>query len=60
MNGFVNRDELIEGVVLFLCGGGTVALSLQMPIGTFRMAGSGLFPLCLVIAFVRPDILEKD
>ena len=24
-------------------------LSLQMPIGTFRMAGSGLFPLCLGI-----------
>jgi hypothetical protein len=41
------RGEMIEGGVLFLCGGVTVVLSLQMPMGTFRMPGSGLFPLCL-------------
>jgi small-conductance mechanosensitive channel len=43
----MKRDELIEGVFIFLCGGITAMLSLQMPLGTFRMAGSGLFPLCL-------------
>ena len=53
----MKRDEIIEGVVLFLCGAGTVALSLQMPIGTFRMAGSGLFPLCLGIALMLSDTI---
>jgi putative tricarboxylic transport membrane protein len=63
----MKRGELIEGGVLFLCGGITVALSLQMPIGTFRMAGSGLFPLCLGIAlmllallYFANLLLEKD
>jgi hypothetical protein len=36
-------------VVIFLFGGATVLLSLKMPIGTFRMAGTGLFPLGLGI-----------
>jgi len=53
----MKRGEMIEGIVLFLCGGGTVALSLQMPIGTFRMAGSGLFPLCLGIALMLLALL---
>ena len=53
----MKRDEIIEGIVLFLCGGGTVVLSLQMPIGTFRMAGSGLFPLCLGIALMLLALL---
>ncbi len=53
----MKRDEIIEGVVLFLCGGTTVILSLQMPIGTFRMAGSGLFPLCLGIALMLLALL---
>lgn len=53
----MKRDEVIEGVVIFLCGGVTVALSLQMPIGTFRMAGSGLFPLCLGIALMLLALL---
>ena len=57
MKGFMKRDEMIEGVVLFLCGGVTVALSLQMPIGTFRMAGAGLFPLCLGIALMLLALL---
>ncbi len=53
----MKRDEMIEGGVLFLCGGVTVALSLQMPIGTFRMAGSGLFPLCLGIILMLLALL---
>ena len=63
----MKRDKLIEGVVLFLCGGGTVVLSLWMPIGTFRMAGSGLFPLCLgiilmllALLYLANLLLQKD
>jgi putative tricarboxylic transport membrane protein len=43
----VNRDELAGGVLIFLFGAVTSYVSLKMPIGTFRAAGSGLFPLCL-------------
>ena len=53
----MRRDEMIEGVVIFLCGGITAMLSLQMPIGTFRMAGSGLFPLCLGILLMILSLL---
>jgi len=63
----MKRDNVIEGVFIFLCGGITAMLSLQMPIGTFRMAGSGLFPLCLGIALMLLALLylanllfEKD
>ena len=45
----MNRDEIIVGVVIFLFGGITAILSLRMPIGTFRMAGTGMFPLFLGI-----------
>jgi hypothetical protein len=45
----MKRDELIGCGVVFLFGGTTAVLSLSMPLGTFRMAGSGLFPLCLGI-----------
>ena len=45
----LNKDEVIPGVVIFLFGGITTLLSLKMPIGTFRMAGTGMFPLCLGI-----------
>jgi len=45
----VKKDEVVGAVVVFLFGGVTVLLSLQMPLGTFRMAGTGLFPLCLGI-----------
>ena len=34
---------------MFLFGGVTVFFSLRMPVGTFRAAGSGLFPLGLGI-----------
>ena len=63
----MRKAELIEGVVLFLCGGGTVALSLEMPLGTFRVAGSGLFPLCLgiilmllALLYLANLLLQKD
>lgn len=45
----MKRDEIAGGVVIFLFGMATALLSLGMPIGTFRMAGTGLFPLCLGI-----------
>jgi hypothetical protein len=45
----LKRDEAIGGVILFLFGGITTLLSLRMPIGTFRAAGTGLFPLLLGI-----------
>ena len=48
----MNRDEMAGGVVIFLFGAVTVLLSLRMPIGTFRSAGSGMFPLCLGILLV--------
>ena len=45
----MKKDEVVGAVVVFLFGGLTVLLSLQMPLGDFRMAGTGLFPLCLGI-----------
>jgi len=34
-------------LVILLFGTATALASLQLPLGTFRMAGSGLIPLCL-------------
>ena len=45
----MNRDEATGGMVIFLFGVISTLLSLRMPIGTFRAAGTGLFPLCLGI-----------
>lgn len=45
----MRKDEIVVGMVIFIFGGVTAALSLKLPIGTFRMAGTGLFPLCLGI-----------
>lgn len=45
----MKRDEWIGGIVIFIFGAITVLLSLRMPVGTFRMAGAGMFPLCLGI-----------
>ena len=53
----MKRDELIGCGIVFLFGGITAVLSLQMPIGTFRMAGSGLFPLCLGILLMILSLL---
>ena len=43
------KREVLGGGSIFLFGAVTTILSAQMPIGTFRAAGSGLFPLCLGI-----------
>ena len=53
----MKRHDLIGGGIVFLFGGITAVLSLQMPIGTFRMAGSGLFPLCLGILLMFLSLL---
>jgi hypothetical protein len=53
----MKRDELIGCGIVFLFGGITAFLSLKMPIGTFRMAGSGLFPLCLGILLMVLSLL---
>jgi putative tricarboxylic transport membrane protein len=53
----MKRDELIGCGIVFLFGGITAILSLQMPIGTFRMAGAGLFPLCLGILLMILSLL---
>jgi hypothetical protein len=45
----LDRNEVIGGTLIFLFGAVTVYFSLRMPIGTFRAAGSGLFPLGLGI-----------
>ena len=45
----MKRDEIIVGIVIFIFGGITALLSLKMPIGTFRIAGTGMFPLILGI-----------
>ena len=45
----MNRDEVVPGIVILLFGAITTLFSLKMPIGTFRMAGTGMFPLCLGI-----------
>jgi putative tricarboxylic transport membrane protein len=48
----VNRNDALGGALIFLFGALTVYLSLRMPLGTFRAAGPGLFPLCLGILLV--------
>jgi len=45
----LNRDEFLGGIVLFIFGAITLVFSLKMPIGTFRMPGTGMFPLLLGI-----------
>jgi putative tricarboxylic transport membrane protein len=45
----MKRDEIVVGIVIFLFGAITTLLSLRMPVGTFRMAGTGMFPLILGI-----------
>jgi putative tricarboxylic transport membrane protein len=47
--GMMNRDEMVVGIVIFIFGGISALLSLRMPIGTFRMGGTGMFPLFLGI-----------
>jgi len=45
----MKKDEIFGAAVLFLFGALTTILSLGMEIGTFRTAGTGMFPLCLGI-----------
>ena len=45
----LKRDEIIAGMVIFIFGGVIAVLSLRMPIGIFRMPGTGMFPLILGI-----------
>ena len=45
----MKRHEAIVGMVLLLFGMVTIILALRMPIGTFRAAGTGMFPLILGI-----------
>ncbi len=53
----MKRDEIIAGIVILIFGGITVILSLRMPIGTFRAAGTGLFPLLLGILLMILSVL---
>ena len=53
----MKRDDLIGCGIVFLFGGITAILSLRMPMGTFRMAGSGLFPFCLGILLMGLSLL---
>ena len=45
----MKKGDILGAVILFFFGGITTLLSLHLPLGTFRMAGTGLFPLCLGI-----------
>jgi len=49
--------DVLGAVVFFLFGAVTTILSVQMPIGTLRAAGSGLFPLCLGILLMALSAL---
>ena len=53
----MNRDEVIGGALLLLFGAVTAYFSLRMPVGTFRAAGSGLFPLGLGILLMGLSIV---
>ncbi len=53
----MNREEVIGGTLIFLFGAVTAYFSLRMPLGTFRAAGSGLFPLGLAILLMVLSIV---
>lgn len=53
----MKRDDIFWGLVLFLFGALTSVLSLRMPVGNFRAAGSGLFPLCLGLLLMVLSVL---
>ena len=52
----LRRDETMGAIVPLVFGLVTVILSLRMPIGTFRAAGTGLFPLSLGILLMTLSI----
>jgi putative tricarboxylic transport membrane protein len=45
--GAADRSRVAAGLVFMAVALLTIGLSLRMPVGTFRSAGPGLFPLCL-------------
>lgn len=45
--GAADRPRVAAGLVFMVVALLTIGLSLRMPVGTFRTAGPGLFPLCL-------------
>ncbi len=53
----MNRDEAIGGILIFLFGAATAYFSANASIGTFRAAGSGLFPLGLGILLMGLSIV---
>jgi putative tricarboxylic transport membrane protein len=53
----LNRDEAVGGILIFLFGAATAYFSLRIPLGTFRAAGSGLFPLGLGILLMGLSIV---
>ena len=54
----MDKDETAGGLLIFLFGAFTCYFSLRMPIGTFRAAGSGLFPLGLGILLMGLSIVQ--
>ena len=53
----MNRHEAIGAGVLFVFGAVTAVLSLNLSMGTFRNAGSGMFPFCLGLLLMILSIL---
>ena len=53
----MNRHEAIGAGVLFVFGAATTVLSLSLSMGTFRNAGSGMFPFCLGLLLMILSIL---
>jgi len=53
----LNREEVIGGALMLLFGAVTAYFSLRMPVGTFRAAGSGLFPLGLGLLLMGLSIV---
>jgi putative tricarboxylic transport membrane protein len=68
----LKRSDAVGGVLIFIFGTVTAYLSLKMPIGSFRLPGPGMFPLCLglllmvlssvfaVGAFLRHQQMEEE
>jgi len=54
----MKMDELTGAIIVFLFGGATTVLSAQIPLGTFRMAGPGLFPICLGIILMALALIH--
>lgn len=48
----MKQGETVGGIVVFLFGAVTALLAMQLPLGTLRMAGAGLFPLILGVALM--------